>query len=94
MPNLEMARAEIKRVDTILRSRYNYAHPVFDHLAAALEALEGDLPEVAKSRRGKAKRASKAEAPVEPAPEPEAEAEAAVVVEEEAEVSEEAGYEQ
>ena len=45
MANLELARTEIKRVDAILRSRYNYAHPVFNHLTAALEHLEDEPPE-------------------------------------------------
>ena len=72
--DIEAARIEIKRVDTVLRSRYNYAHPVFDYLAAALEALEGDLPE-----------ATPAGVPEETEEQLIAEAEAAVVVEEEVE---------
>jgi len=75
MPDLKKARAEIKRAEGILRSRYQYEHPIFDHLAAALEALEGDLPE-----------ATPAGVPPEETEEQlRAEAEAAVVIEEEVE---------
>jgi len=75
MADLAKARAEIKRSTDILRSRYHYEHPIFGHLAAALEALEGDLPE-----------ATPAGAPPEETEEQlQAEAEAAVVIEEEAE---------
>ena len=72
MADLGKARAEIKRSTDILRSRYQYEHPIFGHLAAALEALEGDPPE-----------ATPAGSPPEETEEHlRAEAEAAVVIEE------------
>lgn len=80
--DIDAAKTEIKRVETVLRSRYNYAHPVFNYLAAALKHLEGDLPEAPPPP-------AEAE-PQETEEQLEAEAEEAVAVGE-AEVSESAG---
>jgi len=44
MANLEKARAEIRRAERILRSRYHYEHPIFTHLGDALAALEEPAP--------------------------------------------------
>lgn len=69
--DIAKARAEIERSVKILRSRYHYAHPIFDHLGDALTALEGQ-PEVAPQPE-----------PVETVAELKAEAEEAVAIGEE-----------
>ena len=45
MADVEAARAALDRIEGILRRRYHYPHPIFEHVAAARSALEAD-PEV------------------------------------------------
>jgi hypothetical protein len=45
--SLEIALAEIKRAEDILRSRYHYEHPIFGHLATARECVEAEIPPAA-----------------------------------------------
>ena len=44
MADLEAARRELDRIEGILRTRYHYPHPIFEHLAAVLEHLEAPEP--------------------------------------------------
>ena len=43
MGNLETALAEINRAETVLRSRYQYEHPIFGYLATARECVEAEM---------------------------------------------------
>lgn len=43
MADVEKARAELNRIEAFLRTRYHYPHPIFGHMAAALEYL-GEPP--------------------------------------------------
>ena len=44
MPDLAAARAALKNVEGILRRRYRYPHPIFEHLAEAQENIAEDAP--------------------------------------------------
>jgi hypothetical protein len=50
MPDLAAARAALKNVEGILRRRYHYPHPIFEHLAAA----QGHIVEEPKKAPAKA----------------------------------------
>lgn len=43
MNNLETAVTEIKKVEAILRRRYQYPHPILGYVTVALECLEMEL---------------------------------------------------
>jgi hypothetical protein len=73
--SLAAALAEIDRVEAILRSRYHYAHPVFNHLASAREHLQGLAEEPAPAQVPESEAVFPPAAP--PTPEPEAEPESA-----------------
>ena len=44
MADLAAARGALKKVEGILRRRYRYPHPIFEHLATAQENIAEDAP--------------------------------------------------
>ncbi len=75
MANLAVARGALKKVEGILRRRYHYPHPIFEHLAEAQKNIAEDAPKP----KVEAPPKPEAEAPPEPEaeapPEPEADVE-------------------
>jgi hypothetical protein len=46
MADLAAARAALKNVEGILRRRYHYPHPIFEHLASAQGHIAEGAPKV------------------------------------------------